>query len=310
MDLKTGVIRTLANVNPEFQNIQLSAATRIEWRNRYGENGFGYLVKPLNYERGKQYPLIVTTYRAGGFLRGAVGDEYPIQVFAANGFAVFAFEMGAWPNVKKGDFEGAMRMLYPIASLEAAVNVLDEMGVSDSHRRGLTGLSFGAGIVELTISHSDLFHAAIASGPGGKDPLAYYLAGRRLQDQFAEWGLSGWPEGEAFARWHELSPALNANRIRASLLVNAADSEFRAGLQLYVSMEQLRKPLEVFIYSDEGHIKNQPKHRLEIYERNLDWFRFWLKNEEDPDPGKAEQYIRWRQLRKLQEANAAGQKPN
>jgi hypothetical protein len=28
----------------------------------------------------------------------------------------------------------------------------------------------------------------------------------------------------------------------------------------------------------------------------VDWFRFWLKNEEDPDPAKAEQYKRWREL--------------
>ena len=32
---------------------------------------------------------------------------------------------------------------------------------------------------------------------------------------------------------------------------------------------------------------NQPKHRYQIYERNLDWFRFWLKSEESDDPGKA-----------------------
>jgi len=25
---------------------------------------------------------------------------------------------------------------------------------------------------------------------------------------------------------------------------------------------------------------------------NVDWFRFWLKGEEDPDPAKAEQYAR------------------
>jgi hypothetical protein len=44
-------------------------------------------------------------------------------------------------------------------------------------------------------------------------------------------------------------------------------------------------------------IANQPRHRLEIYERNLDWFRFWLKQEEDLDPTKAEQYLSWRRLR-------------
>ena len=28
--------------------------------------------------------------------------------------------------------------------------------------------------------------------------------------------------------------------------------------------------------------------------------KFWLKDEEDPDPAKAEQYKRWHELRKLQ----------
>lgn len=35
----------------------------------------------------------------------------------------------------------------------------------------------------------------------------------------------------------------------------------------------------------------------------MDWFDFWLKGEEDPDPAKAEQYTRWRELRRLQQAN-------
>ena len=42
--------------------------------------------------------------------------------------------------------------------------------------------------------------------------------------------------------------------------------------------------------------------RVVSQEGTLDWFCFWLKREEDPDPAKADQYGRWRELRKLQEA--------
>jgi hypothetical protein len=42
----------------------------------------------------------------------------------------------------------------------------------------------------------------------------------------------------------------------------------------------------------------------------VDWFCFWLKGEEDPGPAKAEQYARWRELRKLQLASEAGRKLN
>jgi hypothetical protein len=40
----------------------------------------------------------------------------------------------------------------------------------------------------------------------------------------------------------------------------------------------------------------------------VDWFRFWLKEEEDPEPAKAEQYKRWRELKKMQEQNGANVK--
>jgi hypothetical protein len=54
----------------------------------------------------------------------------------------------------------------------------------------------------------------------------------------------------------------------------------------------------MFIYANEEHLKNKPKHRYEIYERNVDWLNFWLKDKEDPALAKAEQYTRWRKLRR------------
>jgi hypothetical protein len=35
---------------------------------------------------------------------------------------------------------------------------------------------------------------------------------------------------------------------------------------------------------------------------SVDWFRFW-QDYEDPDPTKAEQYKRWRELREVQQEN-------
>ena len=52
--------------------------------------------------------------------------------------------------------------------------------------------------------------------------------------------------------------------------------------------------MELHVFPDEAHIKVQPRHRLAVYRRNLDWFRFWLQGHVDPDPAKAEQYRRWR----------------
>jgi dipeptidyl aminopeptidase/acylaminoacyl peptidase len=307
VDVSAGQVRTLVNVNPEFQNLLLGSAKRIDVSNKYGDHFWGHLVLPPNYEAGKRYPLIVTTYRDGdAFLRGGIGDEYPIQVFAANGFAVLNFDVGRIRNNKPGDFETAiLTWQSPIEGMEAAVAKVAGMG-GDPSKVGITGLSHGAEIVEYAISHTDLFQTAVASDDGGKDPYFFYLGGKAWQKIFADLGVAGWPDGEASVHWHRMSPALNAGRVHASFLANAADSEYVAGLQFFISLQQLGKPVEMFVYPNELHIKNQPKHRYEIYQRNLDWFNFWLQDKEDPDPTNAEQYKRWRELRKLQENDPHG----
>ena len=292
---RDGMVRTIANVNPEFKNIKLSPATRLEWTNKYSVKTYAHLVKPLDYDPRKRYPLIVTTYRSGGFLRGAVGDEYPIQVFAANGFVVLDFDAAPLPS--DSDFQTNMLRWYsPMSSFERVFEMLDQMGLVDPSRRGLTGLSYGADITEYAISHTNLFQAAVTSGTAGRDPLYYYLSGNEGAKLFATW-LGGSPEGPAAPNWKELSPALNVDQVNAALLINATEREYIGALQFYTGLKEHRQPVELIIYPDEGHIKSQPKHRYLIYQRNLDWFKFWLQDKEDPDPQKREQYARWRALR-------------
>jgi hypothetical protein len=55
--------------------------------------------------------------------------------------------------------------------------------------------------------------------------------------------------------------------------------------------------VEQIVYADEGHVKTQPRNRLEIYRRNAQWFDFWLAGREDADPVDKTQYERWRALR-------------
>ena len=165
--LPAGTVRTLVDLNPEFANLQLGAITRLEGVNRYGDRWWAHLVKPLNYEPGKKYPLIVTTYRTREFLRGASGDENPIHVYAANGFAVLSFDYGRreYDN-KPGDFQRYLSWYESMdASIAMAIQKASEMGVVDTTRVGLTGYSRGTEIVAYEITHTKLFRAV--SGAAG-----------------------------------------------------------------------------------------------------------------------------------------------
>lgn len=310
VDLTTGNIRQVVDLNPEFHNIKLSAPIRIEGVNKFGDAWFAHVVKPLDYQRGKRYPTIVTTYRSGDyFLRGASGDASPIQVYAAHGFAVLSFDFGRDPyaRLRPGNFDDfVVTESSPVASIEMAIQKGVDMGIVDPARVGITGYSRGTEITAYAITHTNLFRAA-SGAAGDGSPFFYYMAPNWMKTRFASWGLGGWPEGEVKSKWKELAPDLGADRIHVPLLNNDPDSEFLNDLSLYTSLKELGKPVEMFIYANEGHTINQPKHRYEIYERNVDWFRFWLKREESQDPNKREQYERWHHLRQQQlKADALG----
>ena len=300
-DLSTGETRTLVETNPELQNLQVNRSRRIDVSDKRGQGFWGHLVLPLGYQAGKRYPLIITTYvDVGGFLRGGTGDEYPIHVFTANGFAVLNLDFLTFQLPKPGDpATTLLRWQAPMEAIEAMLEKLDGMGIVDRSRVAITGLSHGAEMVHYGVSHTNFFRAAIASGPSF-DPISFYTYGDH--SFLASLDLQS-PEGDTHRNWQTISAALNAERIHAALLINAADSEYIDVLQLAVSLRELKKPFEMFIYPDERHTKNQPRHRYSIYERNVDWLNFWLRDKEDPSPAKAEQYKRWRELRKLQEHN-------
>jgi hypothetical protein len=62
-----------------------------------------------------------------------------------------------------------------------------------------------------------------------------------------------------------------------------------------------------------AHELVKPWERLAAQQTSVDWFCFWIKHEEDPAPARAEQYARWRELRKLQkqsEKNSPTPSPN
>lgn len=297
LDTAKGSIRVLADLNPGFEFLRLSLPERIEGVNRFGDSWFAYLVRPLDYKKEKRYPLIITTYRCGDhFLRGASGDENPIQVYAANGFAVLCFDVGWNRNIRAGDFQAKVQdWASPTASMATAIEKLNADGIIDEERVGIAGFSHGEEIAGYAVAHTHLFHAAV--GAAFYDPCFYYLGGAEWWSVFEKWGLGGWPEGRAKSNWQRVAMSLNAQQIETPILENASDTEYLIYLPVYRSLVDLGKPVEMYIYPKELHVRNQPKHRYAIYERNLDWFLFWLEDKERPNPEKEEQYRHWRELR-------------
>lgn len=108
------------------------------------------------------------------------------------------------------------------------------------------------------------------------------------------WQL-GTPE-ETPERWRMISPTFDPGRVSAPVLMQMPQEEYALSLDYAVPMIRAHQA-DVYVFPNEPHIKFQPRHKLAVYERNLDWFRFWLQGYEDPDPVKVEQYRIWNRMR-------------
>ena len=97
------------------------------------------------------------------------------------------------------------------------------------------------------------------------------------------------------------------DKIETPLQVVALDDHWSLmGMwEQYASLRHLGKPVDLIVIPDSEHVMTNPGERMASQGGTVDWFRFWLKGEEDPDPAKADQYKRWRELRRVQEIQEA-----
>ncbi len=306
ISLLDGRTSELFDLNPEFRSIKLGAVRPLKWTNAFGLETIGHLVLPPDYRHGSPLPLIVVGYQTEGFLRGGVGDDYPIQLYASRGYAVLSYERPPIYGVTRGaktvmEAEQINHVDWAdyrsvVSSLEIEVKALVDEGLVDANRVGLTGFSNGASVAQYAMVNSKIFKAYAVShcceDPVGVVTITGPAGDRWLEDM-------GYPKltDTSSGFWKAMSLRLNATRVRAPILMQLPDDEYLGALEGFGALREQGKPVELYVFPNEHHVKWQPAHRAAEYQRSLDWFDFWLRGVEDGDPAKADQYKRWRTLR-------------
>ena len=309
IDLKTRQTQIVFDPNPEFGALKLGPVRRLYWKNAYGVGTYGDLVLPPDRRDNERVPLIVVQYETRGFLRGGTGDEFPIQVLAAHGFAVLSvqrpnfigFARGAksWEENNRISITGWADKRSVQSTLEMGVQAVVDLGIADPKRIGLTGLSDGASSAQFALINSHVFAAVALATCCDEESAPGFLAGEASGGWLQQMGYPRLTDdGAAF--WADDSLRANAQRIHIPILMQVPDSEYLGTLEGYTSLKEQGRPVEMYVFPDETHIKWQPAHRLAAYGRYVDWFEFWLNGKEDPDVDKAPQYSRWRALRAAQ----------
>ncbi|PJG47207.1 hypothetical protein CAF53_02345 [Sphingobium sp. LB126] len=250
------------------------------------------------------YPLVVTQYASRGFLRGQVGNEYPMYPLAAAGFVVLSIDWTRFTNFEQSHTPAEWNAMFAQkgrelvwSGIRRGIDELIAAGLVDPAKMALTGLSGGAENVHFVLQRDDRFAAAIASSAAA-DLTFFALASEdgdreRLMKTFNSPTVIPQPGSKIY----DLAWSNKPEKLVTPLLINVGEYEALIGFEGISAIKTIGGPLEVRIFPGEQHLKYHPRAILGVYENNLQWLQFWLMNKEDPAPEFSEQYQRWREMR-------------
>jgi hypothetical protein len=301
IDPATGSKSLLMDLNPQFQNLALARVEEITWKDSRGNEVKGGLYWPPDYVAGKKYPVVIQTHgwQSDRFwMDGPWTTAFAAQALAGMGFFVVQVPDPDW-HILVTSKEAPTAM----AAYEGAIEYLDRGGLIDRNRVGIIGFSRTCWYVTYTLTHSKHHISAAAVADGVDYSYFQYMVFSEFGREF-EPVYGGPPYRKDMSRWLKQSPAFLMDRIETPVRIQTLGPDsLLLEWHWYSGLSRLVKPVEMIYIPDGTHILAKPWDRRISQQGDVDWFCFWLKGEEDPDPAKAEQYARWRELRKLQDAN-------
>ena len=313
-DPKTKKKTVLLDLNPQFAHLTFGRVEVFQWKNRDGRPSGGQLYYPTDYAAGKRYPLVIQTHgesRERFWIDGPFSTTNAAQALANTGF--FVLQMGYGDRYDKASVEEILKTFntpqegpYFVSFVESAIDQLEGRGLIDRNRVGLSGFSRTVFEGEYLLTHSSYRIGAAVMADGidfGYADCMFFMV--PSFSSICENMNGGVPWGESLAKWAKESPPMRLDRVDTPILLQSISAPL-GEWEVYAGLQWLKKPVELEnLYPEGEHVLVRPQQKLFSEQSAVDWYRFWLKNEEDPDPAKSEQYARWRELRKLQEQNSA-----
>lgn len=305
----TGRKSVIMDLNPQFRDLRLAKVEAITWKGTDQQESTGGLYLPPDFVAGTKYPLVIQLegWDATQFwIDGPSTAGYAGQELAAKGVVVAQIGLPPLKALTSVN-EGPVAM----AAIEGLIDYLAQRDYIDRRRIGLLGWSRTGYHVRYTLTFSK-YHFAAAVIVDGMD-ASYF--------QYLSWANNGpnagytyeqingsRPFGDGLSTWNQHATGFNLEKVHTPVwLIGFRTYSLLNNWEWFVALQQLGKPVEFTWLPNSEHAPIRPQERLAAQGGAVDWFTFWLNNELDSDASKADQYARWRDLRKLQGAGAGKQ---
>ncbi len=280
LTVTTGDLVQLTNVNEKFKHeVVITDVEPIQFKSTGDWDVHGWLMKPIDYQEGNKYPLIVEIH-GGPHMMYANTYFHEFQCLAAQGFAILYIN----PRGSHGygqAFVDAVRGDYGGKDYEDIMNsvdyVLENYDFIDENRLGVTGGSYGGFMTNWIVGHTNRFKAAVTQRSitnwisfSGVSDIGYY---------FTEWEMKC-HLSDVETLWKH-SPLAYVDKIETPLLILHSEKDYRCPIeqaeQLFIALKHRKKTTSFIRFPESNHeLSRSGKPNLRI--SRLNYIINWLKD--------------------------------
>lgn len=248
----------------------------------------GWVMKPVGYQPGVQYPAILEIH-GGPHVAYGYTFMHEFHLLCAAGYAVIftnppgsqgygqEFVIQTHHDWGGADYRGIM----------AAVDHVSQYDFIDTERLGVTGGSYGGYMTNWIIGHDQRFKAAVTQRSTSNRFSMFGTSDVGFMNGQFEFKENPWDNPEFYL---ERSPITYVNNINTPLLIIHSEEDYRCpieqGEQLFTALKWLRREVVFVRFPNENHElsrSGQPRHRAERLEHIVNWFKKYI-------PTRAEEY--------------------
>lgn len=292
--------RQLIDANPQVRQRTLGDAEEISWKSTDGKTVGGVLLKPVNFQTGKKYPLIVAIHggpAAADLL--SFNGGYGAQAYANAGYVVLMPNYRGSTNYGEAHRQAIVGDYFKkgYEDIMTGVDHLIALGMVHPDSMGVLGWSAGGHWSNWILTHTNRFKA-ISSGAGTSNWISMYAESdvQRNRQQYLGGKL---PYDDFDAYWNQ-SPIKYIRNAKTPTMIHVVDGDPRVPRpqsdELHMALKQLGVPTEYFVYPGASHGIPDPRNQLVKSVAEMAWMDKWIRGKGD---------FRWEQVLKTLEEPAA-----
>ena len=245
-----------------------------------GETVQGYVVKPVDYQAGKTYPVAFIIH---GGPQGAMGNGWSYrwnpQTYAGQGFAVVTVNFHgstgygqAFTDSISGDWGGK-----PLEDLKLGWKAaLDKYGFLDGGRACALGASYGGYMVDWIAGVWNQPWKCLMTHDGVFDARGMYYGTEELWFEERE---HGGPQFEHPERYEKFDPLNHVSDWRVPMMVVHSGKDFRIpltqGIGAFTALQRRGIPSEFLTFPDENHWVLKPHNSVQWHDTVNAWLKQW-----------------------------------